>query len=167
MWSILPEGRDQFTNWWQSQCWEVWEEQGKFPQLLERLPCLTLRVELHGLTQSHYSHLLPSNLAHNRCKVLLRNEEPFAEVKSNLSKSPYILPHFHSVINPCSEFQLALENTSLLSCLTLLQKSLLLPPIAALGAIFNDDVWVSFSSAVLWGGGQTCDTASMCINSKL
>lgn len=124
-------------------------------------------VELHGLTQSCYGHLLPSNLAHNGYKVLLCDEEPFADVKNNPPKSRYSLPHLHPVINPHSEFQLPLENTSLLSCLTLPQKSLLLPPISALGAIFNDDVWVSFSSAMLWGGGQTCDTASMCINSKL
>jgi len=112
-------------------------------------------------------HLLPSNLASNRCKVFLHSEELLAEVKSNLSKSQYILPHLYAVATPSFEFQLALENMSLLSWLTLLQKSLLLPPVSALGAIFNDDVWVSFSSAALWGGGQTCDTASMCINSKL
>lgn len=73
---------------------------------------------------------------------------------------------FRQVKTPALNFSLH-WSTSLLSCLTLVQRSLLLPPVPAPGAIFNDDVWASFSSAVLWGGGHTCDTASMCINSKL
>lgn len=89
-------------------------------------------VEMHGLTQFHYSQLLPPNLAHKRCKVLLHNEDPFAEAKSNLTKSLTYSPPPSLSYKSCPEFQLALQNMSLLSCLTLLQKSLLFPPIPAL-----------------------------------
>lgn len=123
--------------------------------------------ELNGLTQPHYSHLLPSNLAANGCKALLCNEEQFAKVKTTYLKADISSPTFTQPEIPVGNPSSALGNSPLLSCLTLLQKRLLLPLLSALGAIFNDDVWVSFSSAVLWGGGQTCDIASMCINSKL
>lgn len=52
-------------------------------------------VTLHGLTQSHQSHLLPSDLTHKGCKFLLPDEDPFAKAQSNLYEMGSI-PHVES-----------------------------------------------------------------------